>query len=234
MLALGNSRVLWPYDLSLIDNNIGLVFMREAKYAQAQDNFEDAENEVVKAIDSDPKNNIRRSVLGWTYDNWGETLVRWALQGKDRARLAQARTILVKALGIRTQVANEAPERSLFNAGVLNARASIAIVDATVHDWNNDFASAAQFYAEAADLIASTYVIHIKQYARPDRLLRMVEMRRNSASAYKKSGDVTDARIQLAKALKFLSDYSGQLDHNTYDDAHQQLEKDDDAIKDKS
>ncbi len=234
MLALGNSRVLWPYDLSLIDNNIGLVFMREAEYAQAQNNFEDAENQVLKTIDSDPNNNIRQSVLGWTYDNWGETLVRWGLQEKDRARLAQARAILVKALGIRTQVANAAPDKGLFRAGVLNARANIAIVDATVHDWNNDFTQAAQFYAEAADLIASTYVIHMKQYARPDRLLRMVEMRRHSASAYKKSGDIVDARLQLAKTLQFLSDYSNQLDHNTYDETRQQLEKDSDAIKDKS
>ena len=234
MLALGNSRVLWPYDLSLIDNNIGLVFMRQGEYAQAQNSFEDAENQIVKAIDNDPKNNIRQSVLGWTYDNWGETLVRWALQGKDRTRLAQARAILVKALEIRTQVANEAPDKSLFNAGVLNARANIAIVDATAHDWNNDFTSAAKLYAEAADLIASTYVIHIKQYARPDRLLRTVEMRRNSTLAYKKSGDSTDAQIQLTKALKFLSDHSDQLDHSTYDDTHRQLEKESDAIKAKS
>lgn len=131
-------------------------------------------------------------------------------------------------------MANEAPDKSLFNAGVLNARANIAIVDATAHDWNNDFVPAAKLYAEAADLIASTYVIHIKQYARPDRLLRTVEMRRNSTSAYKKSGDPTDAKIQLAKALKFLSDYSDQLDHSTYDDTHRQLEKESDAIKAKS
>jgi tetratricopeptide (TPR) repeat protein len=208
--------------------------MRLGQYPQAQDSFQDAENQVLKAIESDPNNNIRQSVLGWTYDNWGEALVRWAEKEKDRTRLAQARAILVKALAIRTQVANEAPDKSLFSAGVLNARANIAIVDATVHDWNNEFSPAAQAYAEAADLIASTYAIHIKQYARPDRLLRIVEMRRNSAAAYKKSGDVTDARAQLTKALKLLSDYPDQLDHNTYEATQGQLEKDNDAIKDKS
>jgi hypothetical protein len=234
LLALGNSRVLWPYDLALVDNNIGLVFMRKTDYAQALENFEIAENLILKAIDSDPKNNIWQAILGWTYDNWGQSLVRWAVQTKDRARLTQARTMLGKALDVRTQVASDAPDTALNKLGVINARANIAIVDATAHDWKNEFTPAAQLYAEAADLIADTYVIHMKQYARSDRLLRIVEMRRNSASAYKKSGDAANARIQLAKALKFLSDYAAELDPKIYEDTRKQLEEDSDAIKNKS
>src|SRR5262249_7237565 len=93
MVELGNSRVLWPYDLALVDNNIGQIFMRKGEYDQAQNSFKAAENEILKAVDSDPKNNKRQSVLGWTYDYWGQTLVQWAAQTKDRARLIQARTI---------------------------------------------------------------------------------------------------------------------------------------------
>jgi tetratricopeptide (TPR) repeat protein len=234
MLTLGSNLVLWPYDLPLIDNNIGLIYMRQGDYAQAQSYFQDAEGQLIKIIGSDPSNNIRQSVLGWTYDNWGEALVRWGMQGKDRARMAQARLILVKALDIRMQVAKDAPDKSIFNAGVLNARANIAIVDAAVNEWNSNFKAAAEFYAQAADLIAKTYVIHWKQYARPDRLLRMVEMRRNSASAYKRSGDAADAGTQISEALQFLSGYSGQLDQTTYNDTVRQLQKDNEAIKSKN
>jgi tetratricopeptide (TPR) repeat protein len=234
MRSLGSNLDLWPYDLPLIDNNIGLIYMRQGNYAQAQNNFQDAETQVIKVIESDPNNNIRQSVLGWTYANWGEALVRWGMQGKDRARLAQARVILVKALGISIQVAKEAPDKSLFSADELNARANIAIVDATVNEWNSDFKAAAQFYAQAGDLIAKTYVIHMKQYARPDRLLRIVEMRRNSALAYERSGDATDARTQISEALQFLSGYPGELDQTTYNDTLRQLQKDDEAIKGKS
>jgi hypothetical protein len=116
----------------------------------------------------------------------------------------------------------------------MNARANIAIVDATVNEWNSQFKAAAQFYAQAADLIAKTYVIHMKQYARPDRLLRMVEMRRKSALAYERSGDATDARMQISDALQFLSGYSHELDQAAFDDTLRQLQKDNEAIKGKS
>jgi hypothetical protein len=234
MLSLGSSRAKWPYDLCLIDNNIGLIYMRELDYAKAQDNFQAAEREVNATIESDPNNNIRLSVLGWTYDNWGETLVRWGMQQKDRSRLIQARVILVKALAIRTQVAKDAPDKSLFKAGELNASANIAIVDATVHDWNNDFTHAAQFYSQAADLIGQTYVIHMKQYARPDRLLRTAEMRRSAALMYEKAGDTSAAKTQLDEALKFLSDYSGELDRSVYDNTRHELQSERNAIKTKS
>jgi tetratricopeptide (TPR) repeat protein len=234
LLALGKNRVLWPRDLALVDNNIAQVLMREGKYDQAQQNFKAAETEIRQALEHDPQNNTWQAVFGWTYDYWGQTLVRWAVQTKDRERLTQARTILGTALEKRTQAANGAPDTALNKLGVLNARANIAIADAIAHDWDKDFASAAGLYAEAADLIANTYIVHMKQYARPDRLLQMIEMRRNAASAYSKSSDTSNAKGQLEKALKFLSDYSGDLDRKTYEDTRKQLEEDSSAVKNKN
>jgi tetratricopeptide (TPR) repeat protein len=229
MISLGKDRALWPSELGLIDNNIGLVFMRKAQYAQAQDNFQNAEQEFVKIVEADPKNNLFQQFLAWTYDHWGDTLLRWAVADKDRERLAQAQIKFGKALEHCTQGTTETPQAQ---ADLLDVRANIAIADATLHDWNNDLAKAASLYADAADVLTKTYDIHLKEYARPDRLLRMVEMRRHAAADYTKSGDSSKARDQLEQALKYLSDHSGELDPKVYADNRQQLEADSDSIKD--
>lgn len=229
MIALGKDRALWPSELGLIYNNIGLIFMRKAQYAQAQDNFQNAEQEFVKIVEADPKNNLFQQFLAWTYDHWGDTLLRWAVADKDRERLAQAQRKLRQALEHCTQGATETPQAQ---ADLLDVRANIAIADATTHDWNNDLAKAASSYADAADLITKTFDIHIKEYARPDRLLRMVEMRRNAAADYKKSGDSSKARDQLEQALKYLSDHSDELDPKVYAENRQQLEADSNSIED--
>jgi hypothetical protein len=228
MIALGDNRVLWPYDLGLVENNIGLVLMRKAQYAEAQDNFQKAEKEFLKIVETDPNNIKFQAFLAWTYDNWGDALLRWAVAGKDREHLAQAQIILGKALEHCRQGATQTP---LAQADLLNVQANIAIADATAHNWNNDFAKAASLYADAADMIAKTYDIHLKEYARPDRLLRMVELRRNSAADYGRSGDSSNAKVQLERALKFLSDYSGDLDPKTYADNKQKLEADSNSVK---
>ncbi len=74
----------------------------------------------------------------------------------------------------------------------------------------------------------------MKQYARPDRLLRTAEMRRSAALMYEKAGDTSAAKTQLDEALKFLSDYSGELDRSVYDNTRHELQSERNAIKTKS
>ncbi len=177
--GLGDSlwdNVLWPHHLVLIENNIGLVETRRQNYGAAISFFETAQQVLGQVIRRDPENSLRRSALGWSFNNCGDAWYRWAIAEKSAEKLARARDLFVSGLNNYLAVVKAAPDNKLFGLGVLNSQADLHMVDATLEEWRQDHAKAGHDFALAADLVAKTYDAHIFQYARSDTIGRAVQL----------------------------------------------------------
>jgi tetratricopeptide (TPR) repeat protein len=70
--------LVWPHHLALIDNNIGLIDVRNGDFGAAIAEFDRAVRVLRPVVERDPKNLYRLSALAWTYDNQGNVTLKLA------------------------------------------------------------------------------------------------------------------------------------------------------------
>ncbi len=186
----------WANHLSLIYNNIGLLMRNDSHYQEAIQQFGAAIELTVALTNRDPDNTDLRSVLGWSYDNDGETWLRWAKSQSDsRAdRIALARTMLKKARGVRETLA---PLKPQWQQDLTYTDASLAAADALELEMQSNFLAAGEAYAKAAGL--NQQVAAASQ--RDDATVRTIELEEWSAAAFKSGGAPDKARVQLLQAI---------------------------------
>ena len=197
----------WPNHLSLIYNNIGVLLRDEGHYQDAIDQFNRAVDLTVVETNRDPQNTDLRSVLGWSYDNAGETWMRWAkAQSESRAEhLQQARDMLAKARTVRITLADLKPQ---WRQDLIYTDASLAAVDGIALEMNGDAAGAAAAYVRAADL--NQQVASASQ--RDDAIARTIAFDEWAAAAFTAAGAPDQARQQLARAIDVAKGHHGMTD----------------------
>ncbi|HXQ82944.1 MAG TPA: hypothetical protein VN769_02635 [Xanthobacteraceae bacterium] len=192
-MAIGS---LWQNHLSVICNNIGLLMREDGHYDEAIGQFARATELIIPLTSRDPDNTDLRSVLGWTYDNDGETLMRWAkAQSNNRTdHLRQARDMLGKAREVRVTLAAMKPQ---WQQDLTYTDASLAAVDGIELEMNGKNLEAAEGYVHAADL--NQEVASASQ--RDDAIERTIEFDEWAAAAFTNAGATDKARDQLQEAI---------------------------------
>jgi tetratricopeptide (TPR) repeat protein len=203
----------WPNHLSIIYNNIGLLMREDDHFEGAIGQFTDATELIVALTNRDPDNTDLRSVLAWTYDNDGETWLRWAKsQSENRAEhLRQARDLLGKARDVRVTLA---PLKPQWQQDLTYTEASLAAADGIEMEMKNDELEAGEAYIRASDL--NQRVAAASQ--RDDATARTIEFKQWAAAAFNGAGAPDKARAQLLLAIAIAkSHHSMAGDANTAD-----------------
>lgn len=217
--------ILWPHHLVLIGNNMGIIQTRRGRYRDAVASFQDAQRILSEVIKRDPKNTIRISALGWSYDIHGEALYRWAAEERDAERLALARATLAKALAIRMQVAETATANKLLQLGVVNTRANLAMTDGLKREWDGDYAGAATAFEQAAELVTETYTAYAYQYARQDGILRIMDLVDQAVANYLRASQPDEARRVLMRTREVVRKYQRQIEETTYANLDRRIQR---------
>jgi len=186
----------WQNHLSIIFNNIGLLMREGGLYGEAIGQFARASELVVPLASRDPDNTDLRSVVGWTYDNSGETFMRWAkVQSENRAdHLQRAREALQRAREVRVTLADMKPQ---WQQDLLYTAANFAAVDAIELEMNGRHLEAGDAYARAADLNQKVAAASL----RDDAIKRTIEFNEWSAVAFSNGDAPERARDRLAAAI---------------------------------
>lgn len=187
----------WPNHLSLIYNNLGLLMREDGHYQDAIEQFARAVELTTSLTDRDPENTDLRSVLGWSYDNDGETWLLWAKSRDENKadRLREARAMLEKARRVRVTLATMKPQ---WRQDLDYTDATLAAAGALELELGHDELKAGAAYAHAAAL--NQEVATAAQ--RDDYLLRTIEFDEWAATAFTQAGAIDQARDELVQAIE--------------------------------
>ena len=208
----------WQNHLSLIHNNIGLILNKGRSYQDAITEFKGALELTSELSERDPANADLRSVLGWTYDNMGESWFRWARAERNGDYLGTAREMFAKAHAIRLTLAAMKP---LWREDLSYTEANMQAVEGVASELAGNLATAAQRYAEAADRTEAV----AKSNNRDETLLRVVELRDWAAQAFGKAGASDQARAQLQAAIELTRSRASVADAAAFSAARAHLEQ---------
>jgi tetratricopeptide (TPR) repeat protein len=188
----------WASHLAAIFNNVGLLMRDNGRYKDAVGQFDNAIKLTVEQTNRDPENTDLQSVLGWSYDNAGETLLRWAKsQIEDRqAHLKQADGMLTEAKKIREALAKS--NKPQWIQDLIYTEANITISKAIALEMINNNLGAAAEYVDAAK---RNQVVAIASQ-RDDATVRSIEFYEWAASAFTRAGAPGEARKQLTQAIE--------------------------------
>jgi len=216
----------WPNHLSLIYNNIGLLLREQNHYQDAIDQFAQAIELMAALTARDPDNTDLRSVLGWSYDNDGETWLFWA-KGQpqfEKEHLVNARNMLGKARAVRVTLAAMKPQ---WQQDLTYTQAALTAADAVEREMNNDALAAGDDYARAAEL--NQQVAAASQ--RDDALARTVLFDEWAAAAYVNAGSPDKARACLAQAIDVAESHHSMAGDRATTDVVKRLKEELQAVK---
>ena len=166
----------------------------------------------------DPGNAEIQSVLGWSYDNAGETLFWFARANRNSDQARQAQERLERAHEIRELLAEN---KKLWTEDQIHTNANLAAAKGVLAEINKDFAAAAGHFVEAAEGATKVAVAN----KRDDSLLRAVTMREWAADAYQEIDDRVKARGQIEAALTLIGAHSKALNQGAIDLRRRRLEE---------
>jgi len=192
----------WPNHLSLIYNNLGLLMRHEAQYTDAIEQFNRAIDLTVALNNRDPENTDLRSVLGWTYDNVGETWLRWAKSQEENRvnHLGQAREMLQKARSLRETLA---PMKPQWRQDLIYTDANLAAANGIELEMQGNELGAGEGFIRAADLNQQVAAAS----GRDDHVARTIEFDEWAATAFTNAGALEKARDRLAQAIDIAKNY---------------------------
>jgi tetratricopeptide (TPR) repeat protein len=165
----------WAYHLSLIENNVGLIELRQNRFDDSIKAFAEAEKIILRVINYDPKNLRRRTSLSWTRFNRGQALFRSALVDKNVALLNEARAAFTASNKDTGIDAEQAPLAAGVQLGLMRGQAYLAAIDATLKEWKGDHEGAANGFHEAANILLKHYLPHVDVFPRRDYLSECIE-----------------------------------------------------------
>jgi tetratricopeptide (TPR) repeat protein len=180
------------------------LLRKDRRYGDAIEQFSRAIELTLQLTNRDPDNTDLRSVLGWTYDNAGETWARWAKSETENAldRLGKAREMLEKARKVRLTLADMKPR---WRQDLTYTDANLAMADALALEMAHKNLAAAAAYDRAANLSHQVANLNHEVPAasqRDDAFERTIELREWAAAAFMNAGASDEAREQLGKAIE--------------------------------
>jgi tetratricopeptide (TPR) repeat protein len=211
-------------DLSIVQNNIGMILRSQQRYEQAIKSFQEAKGEVGRALERDPDRSHWLSVQAWTNDNLGQTRVRWARAEKNATLLSGADDELNHALQDRLALAKRAKERARWQIEAAISRANIAALDGTRRGLTKDCIGAARDFRRAAEINPE-----VKDDEREDDMtLRKLDFQEWAGVAFRGAGKRDEAEHELKGALETVSratpKYGGK--RKKFDAIKERLEQD--------
>jgi tetratricopeptide (TPR) repeat protein len=187
--------------LAIAQNNIGLARRALGLHEEAISAFQRAAQNIDTLVSYDPNQSSSLSIKAWTYNNIGETKVRWARTKGDASPLHGARDALKTALDLRNQLAR-GTDNPRWKIAPAVSRASIAAHEGTEKELARDCRGAAEDFDKAARENPSG-----TGDERDDELaLRSAEFREWAGLAYRNAGNNMAAENDLREALKIVND----------------------------
>jgi tetratricopeptide (TPR) repeat protein len=187
--------------LAIAQNNIGLARRALGLHEEAISAFQQAAQNIDTLVSYDPNQSSSLSIKAWTYNNIGETKVRWARTKGDASPLQGARDALKTALDLRNQLAR-GTDNPRWKIAPAVSRASIAAHEGTEKELARDCRGAAEDFDKAVRENPSG-----TGDERDDELaLRSAEFREWAGLAYRNAGNNMAAENDLREALKIVND----------------------------
>jgi tetratricopeptide (TPR) repeat protein len=212
----------WPHFLSIVQNNIGLVLRSQGRYQQAIDSFKDAQKQLVMLVDLDSSESNWSGALAWTYDNIGETRVRWARARRDEKLLQDADEKLQHALEIRRKLIEVAKENARWQADFDITRANILAYNGTKKELSGNCISAADDFL----LAARTNPKKVPVERADEMILRIVEFNEWGGRSFRNAGRAKDAERIFNEALEIANHYEPVSEREAFAHIKEQLKQD--------
>jgi tetratricopeptide (TPR) repeat protein len=209
--------LVWPHQLALIDNNIGLIDVKNGDFGEAIGEFDSAARMLKLVVERDPKNLYRLSALAWTYDNQGNATLKLADagEGDHTTQLKNAKQTFEKALELRGKIHDDARAKKLWEYDLNESEANVAATQAFIDLALGNHREAAAGFDQATHFLNLAADVFAKETNKPvnaDLVARDIEYLHRAGAEYAKFGDAEDARRDLAQAAQLLHDNQSKLD----------------------
>ncbi len=199
----------WLHYLAVAQNNAGLSQRAQGRCKEAMAELEEAQKNLERLVSHDFQRYEWIATQAWTYENIGETKIRWARDKHDSSLLQGAEDMLNRALSLRSLVAeNTNNPRYKIEPGL--SRASIAAYRGTSSELKggkDDYAAAAAEFDQAAQEISSG----IGDERDDDLVLESAEYFEWAGTAYWNADRRQDADNELRRALQLAFDQKPKL-----------------------
>ncbi len=211
--------LVWQHHLALIDNNIGLIDVKNDDLGAAITEFNRAIKVLKPVVERDPKNLYRLSALAWTYDNQGNVTLKLANSSDSdhMTQLQNAKLRFEAALELRRQIHDDARAKKLWEFDLDESEADVVATQGLIdrlsekhREAAEEFDQAAQFLTSAAEVFARESTN--KQSVNAELIARTIEYLDYAAEEYAALGDTDHARRDLALAMQTFDTYRSILD----------------------
>jgi hypothetical protein len=211
-----------PHQLALIDNNIGLIDVKNGDFGEAIGEFDGAARVLKLVVERDPKNLYRLSALAWTYDNQGNATLKLADagEGDHTTQLKNAKQTFAKALELRQKIHDDAGAKKLWEYDLNESEANVAAAQAYIDLALGNHREAAAGFDQATHFLKAAADVFAKETNKPvnaDLVARDIEYLHRAGSEFAESGDSEDAKRDLAQAAQLLRDNQSKLDATDLD-----------------
>jgi TIR domain len=211
--------LVWQHRLALIENNIGLIDIKNGDLGGALAEFNRAAQLLKPVVDRDPKNLYRLSALAWTYDNQGNVMIKLAdsSDSDHMTQLENAKQRFEWALDLRRKIHADARAKKLWEYDLDESEADVAATQARIDRLSDkhreaaaQFDQAAQFIKLAAEVFARESTN--KPSVNAELIMRNIEYLAYAAEEYAAVGEADNARNDFTQAMRMFETYQAVLD----------------------
>jgi tetratricopeptide (TPR) repeat protein len=211
--------LIWQHHLALIDNNIGLIDVKNGDFGAAIAEFDRAVKVLKPVVERDPKNLYRLSALAWTYDNQGNVTLKLAdlSDGDHMTQLQNAKLRFELALELRRQIHADARAKKLWEFDLDESEADVVAIQGLIDRLSEKHREAAEEFDQAAQFLTLAEEVFAressnKQSVNAELVARNIEYLDYAAEEYAALGDTDHARRDLTQAVQMFATYESILD----------------------
>jgi tetratricopeptide (TPR) repeat protein len=166
----------WPHYLAVVENNIGRVDEKSARFAEAAVEYHNAVRNANRVVERDPEHMARKSVLAWSYDNEGHARLTTAMAcTSDQVdNLKGAVDLFSKALEIRTEILKHS-NKPQWEFDDRETQANVEAAEATMSKCQNIHGEAGRHFEQAANILAEAIDRYENASPNPDMIVRDIE-----------------------------------------------------------
>jgi len=211
--------LVWPHHLALIDNNIGLIDVRNGDFGAAIAEFDRAVRVLRPVVERDPKNLYRLSALALTYDNQGNVTLKLAdsSDSDHTTQLQNAKLRFELALELRRKIHGDARAKRLWEFDLDESEADVVATQGLIDRLSEKHREAAEEFDQAAQFLTLAEEVFArestnKQSVNAELVARNIEYLDYAAEEYTALGDADHARRDFAQATQMFDTYRSILD----------------------
>lgn len=190
------------WKLAVAQSNVGFIRRALGNYDQALSAFRNAADNYDTLLKYDPNQSAWLGAKAWTYNNMGETRMRWARSKGDAGLLDKGGDELKTALGLRAQLVLAHPDDARGSITPAITRANIYAYEGTEKELAGNCEGAAELFERAAEVNPDP----IGDDRDDEQVLRSVEFREWAGLAYRNAGNKIQAEYELREALKIVNE----------------------------